>query len=61
MINILMWVGILTLAILIITWISARTNGIKLTDYFRLYGSELLIVYIFTVAIMIYVFISGGK
>ena len=60
MINILMWIGILTLAILIITWISARVNRIKVLDYFRFYGSELLILYVFTVIIIVYIGVSGG-
>ena len=44
MINVLLWTGGIIVAMLIIVWISARANRMRVVDYFRLYGGELLIL-----------------
>lgn len=61
MINIIIWIGILTLGILLAVLVSSRLNGLTFIDYFRIYGSELLIVYIFTIILIVYINLSGGK
>ena len=59
MLNILFWIGVLVVGTLLMIWISSKTNGISMSQYFKLYGVELLIMLV--VSIIIIVSIVGGN
>ena len=59
LLNILLWVGVLIISVLLMIWVSSKANGISMSQYFKLYGVELLIMLV--VSIIIIVSMVGGN